>query len=91
MKVSAWPETVTRTLRIREETLVWVVPWMTVVMLLLQDCQWSPTLVWRGGVHIQLVRMNHRVFWLTQRKIEGHTGGLRRGLQRCVAYFDPGR
>lgn len=27
-----------------------------------------------GRVHLQLARVDHRVFWWTQRKIEGHRG-----------------
>lgn len=36
------------------------------------------------GVRIQLAREDHRVFWPTQGKLEGHTRGIRRGLKRCV-------
>lgn len=30
-----------------------------------------------GGVHIQLARVDHDIFCCTQRKLEGHTGGIR--------------
>lgn len=38
------------------------------------------------GVRIQLAGKDHRVFWPTQRRIEGHTGGIRRSLRRCTAF-----
>lgn len=38
-----------------------------------------PDLVLEGGVHIQLAGVDQRVFWMTQRKVEGHTEGIRRG------------
>lgn len=37
-------------------------------------------------VHIQLAGVNHRVFCPTQRKIEGHTGGIS-GAQKDVQAF----
>lgn len=47
-------------------------------------------------VHIQLARVEHRGFWLTQRKLEGHAAGVRGvrvarrdGEMHCV--FDQGR
>lgn len=39
-----------------------------------------------GGVHTELARVNNRVFWWTQRKLAGHTGGIRRELRRCTAF-----
>lgn len=44
-----------------------------------------------GEVHLQLVRVDHRVFWPTQREIEGHTEGIRRDLKRSEDLFDLGR
>lgn len=44
-----------------------------------------------GRVHIQLVRVYHRVFWWTQRKIEGHKDGIGRDLMRCMGFFGLGR
>lgn len=35
-----------------------------------------------GRVHTRLIAVNHRVFWPTQRKLERHTGGIRKHLRR---------
>lgn len=44
-----------------------------------------------GRVHIQLVRVYHRVFWWAQRKIEEHKDGIGRDLKRCMCFFGLGR
>lgn len=37
-----------------------------------------------GGVHTMLAGVDYRVFWWTRRKLEGHTGGIRRSLRKCT-------
>lgn len=44
-----------------------------------------------GRVHIQLVRVYHRVFWWAQRKIEEHKNGIGRDLKRCMGFFWSGK
>lgn len=41
----------------------------------------------KDRIHIRLGREDHRVFWLTQRKIEGCSEEIRKVLKRCVPFL----
>lgn len=39
-----------------------------------------------GGVHTRLIAVNHRVFWPIQKKLERHTGGIRKHVRRNMVF-----